>query len=106
MGWDLRRNLNILLTLCRSHRAGTKVKPLIYLPIPDRQVPKVLVPCAGGHAIAFVYPSIPCLEAVCFQRGFFRGKRRSGNQHLKYDMKKNTSRATGEAAVEGSEHEY
>jgi hypothetical protein len=103
---DLRRNLNIFLTLCAAHHAATKVKPLICLPIPDRQVPKVLVPCSGGHGIAFVYPSIPCPEVVCFSDGAFPGKRRTGNQHSKYDMKKNTSRATGEAAVEGSKHEY
>jgi hypothetical protein len=69
-------------------------------------MPKVLVPCPGGHGIAFVYPSIPCLEVVCFLDGLLPGQAENGNQHSKFDMKKNTSRATGEAAVEGSEHEY
>gem|GEM_PF-4312211 len=69
-------------------------------------MPKVLIPCPGGHGIAFVYPSIPCLELCVSWMGFCGAGGERGTSIRKYDTKKNTSRATGKAAVEGSEHEY
>jgi hypothetical protein len=35
-------------------------KSLILFRVPNLQVPKGLVPCLGGHDIAFIYPLIPC----------------------------------------------
>jgi hypothetical protein len=104
---NLRRNFEILLALCAATLAITKVKPLIYLDIQDRQMPKVLVPCPGGHGIAFVYPSIPCLEAVSLSLGGLLARQaETGNQHLKFDMKKNMSRVMAKRPVEVRNNAY
>jgi hypothetical protein len=55
--------------------------------------------------LLFIRP-FPAWTLCVSWMGFLPGRRRTGNQHSQYDMKKNTSRATGKAAVEGSEHEY
>jgi hypothetical protein len=56
-------------------RSWAACKPLILLNCPDAQVPKGLIPCVGGHGIAFIYPLIPCKAQLCSLSGNF--KRRS-----------------------------
>jgi hypothetical protein len=43
---------------------------LILLSPPNAQVPKGLVPCAGGHDIAFIYPLILCRGVVFLEQEF------------------------------------
>jgi hypothetical protein len=104
---NLRRNFEILLALCAATLAITKVKPLIYLDIQDRQMPKVLVPCPGGHGIAFVYPSIPCLgsRVFKFRRAFSKA---GGNREPAFEVRheKEHEPRNGEAAVEVRNNAY
>ena len=102
----MRRNSEILRALRASALVSLKVKPLIYLAIPDRQMPKVLVPCPGGHGIAFVYPSIPCLGGGVFSDGTFSRQAEVGEPALAVRHEKEHEPCTGKAAVEGSKHEY
>jgi hypothetical protein len=54
-------------------RSWAACKPLILLNCPDAQVPKGLIPCVGGHGIAFIYPLIPCKAQLCSLSGVSKG---------------------------------
>ncbi len=49
-------------------------KSLILFRVPNLQVPKGLIPCLGGHDIAFIYPLIPCKgSCVSLKQGVPKG---------------------------------